>query len=226
MAKVELIRALHFIEVKDEQNTYYGGDQEWFGFTVGMLGGCGTVAAANIVAYMTGDKMDKTEYVLLMNDMYHYVKPHKIPFLPKNRKPWRGFGWTIGVWPSIHLIWGMQRYAKTHRMKLRPVRISCKRTKEELVEYIREGLAKDCPIAMLIGWNYHLDRKEVCRPDGSGWNQTNMSNHWVTITQMRTEPGGKVRLKVSTWGGWTYLDLEEWLAWRRWPQAMVYFIKT
>lgn len=223
MGEVRLNRELYFVEIKEGQKIYYGGDQAWFGFTVGECGGCGTVAAANLIAYMDGRSMSKDEFVELMHTMYRYVRPHKIPFVSKNKKMWHGFGWTVGVWPSIHLIWGMQRYGKDHGLPLKSMRISCKKPREEQVAFIKRGLEKDCPIAMLIGRNHYLDMVSVVRPDGSGWIQTHMSHHWVTITQMIQESDEKVMLKASTWGGWAFLDLDLWLADSRWPQAMVYF---
>ncbi|MEG0216321.1 MAG: hypothetical protein RR685_09365, partial [Hungatella sp.] len=94
--------------------------------------------------------------------------------------------------------------------------------RKDIVDYIQVGLQKDCPIAMLIGRNHCMDLTKITYPDGSGWLQQRMSYHWVTITAMAWQESGSVILKVSTWGGYAYLDLDDWLAKAGWPQAMVY----
>lgn len=74
---------------------YYGGDQSWFDTNVGRQSGCGTVAAANTVAYLaiknpslralySGSKLDiitKDDFTIHMNQVYKFVGPLKMPFL-------------------------------------------------------------------------------------------------------------------------------------------------
>ena len=209
-----------FLRITGDGQVWYGGDQEWFDFTVGKYGGCGTVAAANLTAYLAlhverlrelyepGD-LRKDHFCAHMNQLYEWVKPWKVPFVKKDRPVWRTFGWTFGVWPMGRLIRGVERYANMRGLRLAGKKIGSRRPMEELVEFIRESLERDCPVAMLIGRNPRYEREAVTRPDGSGWRQTHFSMHWVVVTEL-TKRGEAVKVKVTTWGGYAWLDLEQW----------------
>lgn len=209
-----------FLRITGEGQVWYGGDQEWFGFTVGKYGGCGTVAAANITAYLAlhfeglrklykPENLEKDSFCIHMNQIYEWVRPWKVPFVNRNRPVWRNFGWTLGVWPMGRLIRGVERYAKMHGLRLKGKKTGSGRPMEELVGFIRESLERDCPVAMLIGRNPRYEQEMVTRPDGYGWRQTQFSMHWVVVTEL-TKRGGTVMLKVTTWGGYAWLDLKTW----------------
>ena len=57
--KITLSDSKRFVEITDGSTKYYGGDQDWYEWeddyestNVAINGGCGTVASANIVAYL------------------------------------------------------------------------------------------------------------------------------------------------------------------------------
>lgn len=199
---------------------YYGGDQAWFGFTVGQYGGCGTVAAANITAYLAirhtvlqnlyrESRLDQACFLKHMNILYEWVRPWKIPFIPKNHPMWKGFGWTFGVWPMGKFMRGIKRFARECGVELKLSNISARRPLEELTAFIRESLGRDCPVAMLIGRKPRYERETVTRPDGSCWIQPRFSLHWVVIMEL-AERDNRAMVKVMTWGGYSWLDLEIW----------------
>lgn len=209
-----------FLRITKEGQAWYGGDQEWFDFTVGKYGGCGTVAAANITAYLAlhfealrklyePEDLEKDNFVFHMNGMYQWVRPWKVPFVNKNRPLWKTFGWTFGVWPASRLLRGVERYAKMRGLRLTGKKMGSRRPVEELVGFIRESLGRDCPVAMLIGRRPGYERERVTRPDGSGWLQNHFSMHWVVVTAL-TKKNGTVMVKVTTWGGYAWLDLGQW----------------
>jgi len=41
-----------FVRIVSHDHVFYGGDQAWLASTLGQYGGCGTVAAANVTAYL------------------------------------------------------------------------------------------------------------------------------------------------------------------------------
>lgn len=220
MKKTALTAGEHFLQITGEGCVWYGGDQAWFGFTVGKYGGCGTVAAANITAYLAcaheqfaalyaPENLEKDGYCTHMNTLYEWVRPWKLPFVDRNCPAWRGFGWTLGVWPMARLMRGVERYARTRGVRIRGRKISSRRSMGELTEFIRESLRRDCPVAMLIGRKPRYEREQVTRPDGVCWLQTHFSMHWIAVTEL-TETGKRVKVKVTTWGGSAWLDLNLW----------------
>lgn len=209
-----------FLRITGDGQVWYGGDQAWFDFTVGQYGGCGTVAAANITAYLAlhfrslrklyePENLGKNNFCIHMNQLYEWVRPWKVPLVNKNWPVWKSFGWTFGVWPMGKLIRGVERYAKMRGLRLAGKKMGSRRPMEELVEFIRESLERDCPVAMLIGRKPGYELERVTRPDGYGWRQTHFSMHWVVVTEL-TKSDGTVMLKVTTWGGYAWLDLEKW----------------
>lgn len=217
-----------FLRITDGEAVCYGGDQAWFDFTVGRYGGCGTVAAADLTAYLAfsvpGGKLhslygpeirrkcgnlSKKDYLAHMNTLYRYVTPWKVPFVRPDRPAKRHFGWTFGVWPAGRLIRGIRRYAAEHGVTLRGEKISSRKPLSDLVDFIRDSLRRDCPVAMLIGKRPRYEREMVVRSDGFCWEQTHFAYHWVLITKL-AKRNGRIMVKVSTWGGYSWLDLEAW----------------
>lgn len=97
-------------------------------------------------------------------------------------------------------------------------------TKENAIRYIENGLKKDAPVAMLIGFNNKLNDIEVMQPNGEIWVQSSFETHWVVITELRTDDiTGKSIAKVSTWGGYSYLDLDAYLKGEKVYQCLLYF---
>lgn len=209
-----------FLRITGENLVCYGGDQAWFPFTVGRHGGCGTVAAANITAYLAdrhpslaglyeGSGFDQASFLRHMEAVYRWVRPWRLPLMGDDPPPWRNFGWTFGVWPIGRLARGTRRFAASRGVVLMDRRIGSRRPLEELLAFIADSLGRDCPVAMLIGRKPAYRWEAVTRPDGSGWLQRHFSLHWVVITKL-AEREGRVMVKVSTWGGFTWLDLRLW----------------
>lgn len=213
-----------FLRIVDRDEVFYGGDQAWFDSTVGKCSGCGTVAAADITAYLAGQReelrrlcpvskrgsvMKKEDFLTHMCEVYAWVKPWKVPFVSEKHSPFKNFGWGLGVWPPSRFACGVKRFARSRGVRLKARRISSRRTMKELTDFVSGSLERDCPVAMLIGTKPKYELEPVERPDGFKWTQTHFSLHWVVIT-MLTKREGKVIVKVSTWGGYSWLDLEAW----------------
>lgn len=227
-----------FLKIRSGSQVFYGGDQAWFGSTTGQHGGCGTVAAADITAYLALHYPDlsslyprkrhrrepdgfsgirkcelhQEEFRHHMEVLYHFVKPWKLPF-----------GRTLGVWPMVRLIRGVEAYSRARGVYLKGRRISSRRPVDELASFIAESLRRDCPVAMLTGRQPQYAGELVMRPDGTSWHQKSFAFHWTVITEMKRQ-NGRVMVRVSTWGGWSWLNLETWQKSRGLISGLVTFV--
>lgn len=65
---------------------------------------------------------------------------------------------------------------------------------------------------MLIGFNDEMKNILVQQPNGYSWTQSSFATHWVVITELKVDKiQDSVKVKVSTWGGYSYLDLEDFI---------------
>ena len=217
--------AERFVEIWDGDIRYYGGYQGWYKEKLARDGACGTVAAANITAYMAGrdekykqlygyDDFSKGNFLAHMNEMYEFLKPFRIPFteIP------------LGIWPMGRFEKAVEKFAKEKGTAFNGVRDFSHFTRENVINYIENGLKKDAPVAMLIGFNNRLNDIEVMQPNGHSWIQSSFETHWVVITELKTDDiTGKSIAKVSTWGGYSYLDLDAYLKGEKVYQCLLYF---
>lgn len=238
MRIIKLTDSENFLDIIEGRKHYYGGNQKWFDFTVGKYGGCGTVAAADIAAYMARhhpgfrklynygtERITKPEFIAHMNEVYEYVTPKKFPFVDKNTPPIKvgrfSFGWSFGIWPLGAFAKSFESFAFSRDTELKAFLCSSRVSKEKAAYFIGEALEKNIPIALLIG----LTTIKNCRifsPDGT-WNQ-NLSRHWMTITELREDNiTGKTLIRVSTWGGYCYLNFDELLSRKNTFGGFVYF---
>lgn len=211
--------SLNFVKITDGTLSYYGGNQAWYEWgnrkknLIAKNGACGTVAAANITAYLARhhkkyaslypySQYRLSDFILHMNEMYHYISPYHI-----GKKP-------LGVWPVSRVAKGTERFSRDRGAKLNAVWKNTSFNLEHIVEYIAEGLEKNSPVAMLIGTNGYSN-VPVYYFNGTSSLET-IWMHWVTITELTIEKKQNeipytAKVKVSTWGGWAELDLNYFL---------------
>lgn len=226
--KITLSDSKRFVEITDGNTKYYGGNQDWFDWLDtekndnARLGGCGTVASANIVAYLAKHNSTyanlykysdykKSNFLLHMKEMYEFVTPRHI-----GKK-------TLGVWPVSVLADGIERFASNKGVELNAVRKYDSFTRDNIIEYIKEGLEKDSPVAMLIGAG-GSSNVTITYPNGRKDTGTSFVLHWVTITELEiNEINNKAKVKVSSWGGWGEVDLDEYIQNEWLYQGLQYF---
>lgn len=227
--KITLSDSKRFVEITDGSTKYYGGNQSWFKWDndkkksdVAKEGGCGTVAAANIVAYLSNHNSNyaglytysdykRANFQLHMKEMYKYVTPRHIGKQP------------LGVWPVSLLEEGVEEFASDKGIELHAVKKHDSFTRENIIDYIQEGLEKDSPIAMLIGEG-GSSNVTITNPDGSVSSGNSFKLHWVTITELEIdETKEKAKVKVSSWGGWGEVDLDEYIQNEWLYQGLLYF---
>jgi hypothetical protein len=226
----KLDKAGDFIEVIDSNKRYYGGDQAWFKKAfedkrdnIGQNGGCGTVAASNITAYLSGcskykglyaySDFSKENYIKHMKEMYNYVTPHHIGSRP------------LGVWPIRYLGSKVEKFAKDRGVDLKPVYRDSEFNYENTTDYIKCGLKSNSPVAMLIGINNKLVNIPWKTSDSDGYTSQSFKLHWVTVTELyinKTSPELSY-VKVSSWGGYAEIYILNYINGERLYQGLLYF---
>lgn len=214
----------NFLRIVDESGiTFYGGHQSWFERFTQNFGGCGPTAAANIVAYMAMNiselsnlygynkvNMSKVDFSKLMENVYSYVTPLELPI-------WNHFsdkkGSQVGI-PSLGIIslskfaMGVERYAHSKGIDLKAIRFKEKLNFVNAVNYIKKGLDKDSPVALLN--MLHKVEVQWISPLTGDSKARDIQRHWVTITGLtENKKSGEVTLEASTWGGKATLSLNE-----------------
>ena len=222
---VSLKDAVKFVEIWDGSTNYYGGDQDWYSSKVAQNGACGTVAAANITAYMARNNstyadlydypdLSKGNFLAHMNDMYDYLSPFYIPFTSV----------ALGIWPMSKFEGGVEKFSKSKGVAFNGVHDNSRFNKKNITNYIINGLEADAPVAMLIGFNGDFKNIDVQQPNGHKWTQSSFDKHWVVITEIKVDDIKQTTtVKVSTWGGYSYLDIDTFLNGESVYQCLLYF---
>ncbi len=223
----QLKDAEQFVPIIDGELLYYGGNQSWFESKVARNGACGTVVGSNIAAYMAknnenysdlyaynADLITKDDFIRHLNEVYKYIKPKKI-ITPIGIK-------AIGIWPLDYFIKGFESFANSRSVNLKAQRNNKEYTSENVKEYIKEGLKINSPVALMIGFNSKTKDIEVTSPNLIS--RQKMSWHWVTITAIEENLiTNKTTVKVSTWGGYAEIDLNDIIEGEKLYQSAVYF---
>ena len=157
------------IAEEESQRTSFGGDQEWYADEWHRRAGCGPTCAANVTAYLAltrpelralyaGEDMRKSFFSAHMEDVYQFVTPGN-----------------MGLNRVEMYTLGMADFARSRGLSLKEhvfeVHGNMRRDRppvSELAEFVRAGLASDCPVAFL-----NLTKGRV--KNIQGW-------HWLTIT--------------------------------------------
>lgn len=217
MQRVASIRHEEFVKLYSDKYLYYGGDQSWFSIEDGRNCSCGCVAAANVLTYLSehngkyrklGLKAyeNRADYTVFLHILYKYIYPLRI------------FGRCIGIWPGIRIIRGIRRFLKAYdivpEFRCRYAGFSQSR----LIDFITESLNADRPLLMLIGFNKRITKITV--DYGEGKSVEDMNKHWLSITELLKDDEGEYFVKVSSWGGSSYIKLSDWNK-GFWPDIMI-----
>lgn len=201
--------------ISDSKSLCFGGNQDWFSEKFKRKKGCGIVAAGNIFMYMAGTSPEysalyrgertKADFTRHIGEISHYLKAGK-----------------FGIWGTKRFAFGALAFAKSRGIALAPKKLTAGFTAKAAAEFIKEGLEKDKPIAMLIGFNKRLKGISCAFPDGS--RICSLNAHWVTVTELRKEENPeKFTVRVSTWGASADIDLEDYVMGERFCKKLIMF---
>ncbi len=170
---------------------HHGVDQDWYGLPWRRLAGCGPSTASNILRYL-GDRVplqlpthSRDQMRELMDWVWGYVTPGL-----------RGLNTTERFVTGMDAIFAeLGSPLRCHALDV-PQEMGSRPNLSEVAAFLREGLAKDCPVAFLNLHNGGLPQLE-------GW-------HWITLLAVEE---GENRLVVQAVdnGNRLTLDLGQWL---------------
>ena len=197
-----------YIQVQQNGKPSYGGNQAWGQDAAMRKYGCGVIAGADLLLYLslhkkycfgTGEFPNETDTGNIEEKAYENfvqgMRRRYFPVIPGLGMPW----WM--------LVLGLNRYFWKNRI---PLGASFGVRDRNLTKRIRAMLAHDIPIILAIGPNFPLPLKrhklafyekrgekyqEVCKT----------AAHFVTITGILDE-----WLEISSWGRPYYIRLQEY----------------
>jgi hypothetical protein len=199
---------LTIIDEKSNQS-YFGGDQEWYASEWHRRAGCGPTSASNLLAYLAFtrpelralygyDNMSHENFSRHMEDVYKFVTPGNMGL---NRTEMYTEGVAAlansrGITLSPHVL-----DIPGNMAKARP-------PFSQVISFIQEGLASDCPMGFL-----NLTRGKV--RNLQGW-------HWITLVAADMDEN-KLIASVSDEGKQISIDLRLWYLTTRMHGGLVYF---
>lgn len=156
-------------------NTYFGGNQAWMKEKKHSAGGCGVIAAANLVHYYQGhSQLTRDRYMVAVDSLYHWLSPVHLynPFADEN---------TYGLPFFGQYLRRLAKYLATLGIEKR-VEILYRPGYQAAEDFVRRAIADGDPAIVLIIGHRKLKR---------------YNNHYITITGY-SEPDFVV--SFSTWG--------------------------
>lgn len=183
-----------WLQVKKDGRFSYGYNQEWYHDDWQRLAGCGPTTATQLISYVqfrdglldAADSVDGEAALKRMEDVFEYVRPR--------------FGG--GLYKTQWLEEGLNAYIKDHTlpytvkmMGIYPFAV-CRPPLQQVVKFIKQGLASDSPVAFL---NRHRGREKEL----STW-------HWVPIVKLM-ENNDDIRCVVYDEEIERTFSLQKWL---------------
>ena len=168
------------------KKTYYGGNQSWYDEKEKQNNGCGPVAAANIMCYMSSSStykklypyinLSKTSFKNFMVTMYNTISPGVLGETSYSSLANKVANWakSQGVALTIHK--GVISFDAN----------------SATANNIKAGLKKDKPVA-IVNLNKFYANTEPPPRDDLGW-------HWITATKYFQSAGDARWLGLSSWG--------------------------
>jgi hypothetical protein len=206
LAQPELI----LIHGERQDEVFFGCDQDWYPGNWQKRAGCGPCTAATLLYYLarrnpglqklyTATSHNRTDFTRFMEEIWHYVTPG-----------------SMGVNEATILTDGVRCFAATIQIHLVPAILkipgnpqASQRLFSEMVDFIRQGLSQDCPVAFLNLSNGKL-------PNLDSW-------HWVTITGLAASDDGTILAIAADSGERKELDLRLWYCTTLLGGSLVYF---
>ncbi len=200
-----------FVGIELENRVSYGGNQRLWPEGNMRFCGCGVIAAADLLLYMSltrpqcrralcpGDKraLSFQEYRALAETLNKKF----LPLIP--RRGINGLGLAAG------LNWCFKKY------KL-PMRCSWQISRGKLWQGLEDMLSRDIPVIFAIGpnfpkvWQKHALPLYKKREDGSLVRSGSVKAHYVSVTGM-----DGTHLRISSWGEEYYISREEYMEYLR-----------
>lgn len=212
------LKSLDCLKFTFKNNSYIGGNQNWYDHYTKRLGSCGTLAAVNMLIYLGKTReaykrlfeyqISFNSYKEMMDRMYLYVTPTELYEATSKKAIRKLFGMsippTLGIRNQYKIMSGMKKYAGEMDVKLKACHLSRWVGYKGYVEFIKKGLEEDCPVALRnMFQGIKMDFKS---PTAEGIRSVNFRLHWVTVIGIIEKE--RTMVEVLTWGGIATVDLE------------------
>lgn len=165
-------------------NTYFGGNQVWMKEKKHAAGGCGVIAAANLVEYYRGHgEVSKDRYMVAVESLYHWLAPLHLynPFAEEN---------TYGLPFFRQYVQRLNRYLLSIGISRQPEFLK-KPGYRAAEDFVRRSIDESDPVILLVIGHRKLKR---------------YNNHYMTITGYDETD---FVIHVSTWGVEETMPLRE-----------------
>lgn len=204
LSHIEYLRVTN----SDSNEVFCGSDQEWFPTERQRLTGCGPSAAANILFYI--DRKDNSGCCgRNREDLLFFMEEAWLSVTPGEK----------GIPSTALFLKKMEQYAKLHGRSFHYSVLDIPTQRQErpslriVIEFIRQGLRVDIPIAFL-----NLDH---------GKEDNLESWHWVTIAGLTTSDNGETAyISICDEGITKQINLKLWLETTVQGGGFVYFLPS
>jgi len=201
------IKHPEWLQIATNNPILYGYNQKWYQTSFQKTRGCGPTAAAMLLLYLNRREAGPLPYkssnissiTRVLEDVWRFVTP----------------GWLLGLSSTEKFCKGMDDLLRNYGLSWRCQRLSIpafksKRTSlAQVVKFLEEGMAGDCPIAFL---NLHNGRV------------TNLDSwHWIVLISLFYDTSQKCYMATCYDGGRSItFDLDHWLKTSRLGGGFVY----
>ncbi|CUH95556.1 hypothetical protein P22_1627 [Propionispora sp. 2/2-37] len=201
------IKHPEWLQMKTDGLNIYGYNQEWYTTYFKRTRGCGPTAAAMQLVYLNKRETEVLPYqddsiasaTKVLENVWDFVTP----------------GWLLGLNSTKKFCTGVQRLLAYYGLtwQCRKLSVAAFRPKRpslsQVVEFVEQGIAEDCPVAFL---NLHRGRITIIE----SW-------HWIVLLGVSYDAKQKCYMVTGYDGGRKItFDLGLWLATTRWGGGFVY----
>ncbi|MDF2633694.1 MAG: hypothetical protein K0R78_568 [Pelosinus sp.] len=204
------IKHPEWLQIESDNQTLYGYNQGWYKTSFQRTRGCGPTTAAMLLLYLNMRETESLPYqshsisaiTKVLEDVWNFVTP----------------GWLLGLNSTGKFCKGMEVLLGQYglRWKCRELSLSVFKFKRpslsQVVKFLEDGIASDCPIAFL---NLHKGRVTVLE----SW-------HWIVLVSLSYDVSQNCYMATCYDGGLLItFDLGLWLETTRLGGGFVYVTK-
>lgn len=201
------IRHPEWLQIETDNLKLYGYDQDWYMTSFQQTRGCGPVAAAMLLLYLNRREAEPLPYrshsisavTEVLENVWKFVTP----------------GWLLGLNSTEKFCKGVEELLEDFGLNWRCRRLSIpffrakRATLSQVVQFLEDGLASDCPIAFL-----NLHKGQVTALES--W-------HWCVLVALSYDAGQNRYMATCYDGGNSItFDLGLWLETTRLGGGFVY----
>lgn len=201
------IKHPEWLQIEADNQILYGYNQEWYQTSFKRTRGCGPTAAAMVLLYLNRREVEPLPYqsngifaiTKVLENVWDFVTP----------------GWLLGLNSTGKFCRGMEALLRHYGLswRCRELSLSAFKSKRaslsQVVKFLEDGIASDCPIAFL-----NLHKGQVTALES--W-------HWIVLVSLSYDASQNRYIATCYDGGRSItFDLGLWLETSRFGGGFVY----